>query len=135
MGQARDDLGKLVLRLSVGGMLLTHGITKALNGIDFVQGQLAESGLPAFIAYGAFVGEIVAPLALIAGLFSRPAGIVIAVNMALAVYLAKPDALVMISGGGAWGIEVEALFGLGGIAVALLGAGRFSVSKGAGRWD
>lgn len=135
MGQARDDFGKLVVRLATGGMLLTHGVTKALNGIDFVQGQLAESRLPAFLAYGVFVGEIVAPLALILGLFSRPAGLVIAVNMAMAVFLAKPDAIATISRGGAWGIEVEALFGLGGIAVALLGAGRYSVSKGTGRWD
>ena len=38
--------------------------------------MLAGMGLPGFLAYGAYVGEIVAPLLVLAGLFTRPAALV-----------------------------------------------------------
>ena len=43
-----DDAGKLVLRLSVGVLMLLHGIHKLLHGVDGIGGMLAGMGLPAF---------------------------------------------------------------------------------------
>jgi putative oxidoreductase len=36
---------------------------------------------------------------------------------------------------GGWAIELQALFLVVAVAIALLGAGRYSVGGGAGRWN
>lgn len=130
-----DDIGKLLLRLSIGGLLLFHGIAKLSNGIGWMAGMLGGIGLPAFIGYGVYVGEVIAPLLLLAGKFSRPAGLVVAFNMLVAVLLARRDSIAKLNRGGGWDIEVEMLFLLGGLAIWFLGSGRFALSRGEGRWD
>ncbi len=131
----RDDIGKLILRLAVGGLLLFHGVAKLGNGIGWMAGMLGGIGLPAFVGYGVYVGEVVAPLLLIAGKFTRPAGLVVAFNMLVAILLARRDAIAKLNQGGGWDIELEMLFLLGGLAIWFLGSGRFAASRGAGRWD
>lgn len=131
----RDDIGKLLLRLSTGGLLLFHGIAKLSNGIGWMGGMLGGIGLPAFIGYGVYVGEVIAPLLLLAGKFTRPAGLVVAFNMLVAILLARRDSIVKLNMGGGWDIEVEMLFLLGGLAIWFLGSGRYAVSRGEGRWD
>jgi putative oxidoreductase len=135
MDTTREDLGKLLLRLSVGTLMLLHGMTKARGGISFVENLVAEAGLPALAAYGVYVGELVAPILLIIGLFTRPAGIILAIDMLMAIALGRRDAIASLNQGGGWAIELEVLFGLGGLAIAFLGAGRYAVSRGRGRWD
>lgn len=130
-----EDWGKLVLRLAIGGLLLFHGIAKLKGGISWMAGPLGAFGLPAFIGYGVYIGEIVAPLLLIAGKWTRLAGLVIAFNMFAAVILARRDSIAKLNQGGGWDIELEMLFLLGGIVIFLLGSGRYALSKGVGRWD
>ena len=50
-----DDAGKLVLRLTLGVLMLFHGIAKLGNGgsLNWIAGQLSDVGLPGFIAYAA----------------------------------------------------------------------------------
>ncbi len=48
------DLGKLIIRLTLGGLMLFHGIAKLLNGVGFIEGELASHGLPTFLAYGVY---------------------------------------------------------------------------------
>jgi putative oxidoreductase len=131
-----EDTGKLILRLTVGVLMLLHGIAKMKGGVDWMSGMLAEAGLPGFIRYGVYVGEVIAPILVIVGVFSRPAGLVIAINMAVAVMLARRDAIFALAeqGGGA-AIELELLFGLGGLAIYCLGSGKYALSRGKGRWD
>lgn len=132
----QDDLGKLILRLGIAGLLFLHGIAKLKGGVGWMSGPLGAVGLPAWIAYGAFVGEILAPLLAIAGKWTRLAGLVIAGNMAFAIMVARrADILVINPRGGGWAIELEMLFLLGGIAMFFLGSGRYSVSRGAGTFD
>jgi len=130
-----DDGGKLVLRLAVGGLLLLHGIAKVRNGIGWMAGPLESLGLPLVIGYGVYVGEFVAPLFVLAGKFSRLAGVVIAFNMLAAIIVALRDKIFALNMGGGWAIELEMLFLLGGIAIFLLGSGRYALSRGIGRWD
>lgn len=130
-----DDVGKLLLRLTIGGLLLPHGIAKLSNGIGWMGGMLGGIGLPAFVGYGVYVGEIIAPVLLLAGKFSRPAGLIVAFNMLVAVLLARRDSIAKLNRGGGWDIEVEMLFLLGGLAIGFLGSGRFALSRGEGRWD
>ena len=130
-----EDWGKLLLRLTVGVLLILHGIAKLKGGVGWMAGPLGQFGLPAFIAYGAYVGEIVAPLLLIVGKWTRLAGLVIAFNMLTAIILVRRDSIAKLNQGGGWDIELEMLFLLGGIVIFLLGSGRYALAKGAGRWD
>ena len=59
--------GKLILRLTVGGLMLFHGIHKVLHpeSLNFISSNLETAGLPGMLAYGVYVGEIVAPLMII----------------------------------------------------------------------
>lgn len=77
----RPDAGKLALRLTFGGLMLFHGVAKIQHGVGWIAGALQEQGLPAFIAYGVFVGEILAPILIILGLFTRPAALVYAFTL------------------------------------------------------
>jgi putative oxidoreductase len=133
---ASDDWGKLVLRLTVAGLMLFHGIFKVQNGIDWMAGPLGAAGLPAFVGYGVYVAEIVAPILIILGKFSRLAGLIIAFDMLMAIFLVlRPRMFTISERGGGLAIELELFFLLGGLAIALLGSGRFAVSGGRGRWD
>jgi putative oxidoreductase len=60
-----EDTGKLILRLTTAGLILFHGIDKIIHGVAFMNGDLAAHHLPAFVAYGVYVGEVIAPLFLI----------------------------------------------------------------------
>jgi putative oxidoreductase len=125
-----DDLGKLFLRLGVGGLLLLHGIDKLQNGIGFVTETMMHNSLPAFFAYGVYVGEVLAPVLVIIGLLTRPAGLIIAFDMIGTIFLARRAEIARTAPGGAWSIEAEMLFLLGGCAIACLGAGQFGLGTG-----
>jgi putative oxidoreductase len=130
-----NDSGKLILRLAIGILLLLHGIAKLKNGIGWMSGPLGAVGLPAFVGYGAYIGEIVAPLLMIVGKWTRLAGLIVAVNMLGAIILVQRGKVAALNQGGGWAIELEMLFLLGGVALFFLGSGRYSLSRGIGRWD
>ena len=124
-----EDFGKLLLRFAIGVMLLVHGVTKLQTGIGFVEQMVAQAGLPHIVAYGVYVGEIVAPLLLIAGVFTRPAALIVAFDLAAAIFMARKADIMEVSQGGGWAIELEMLFLLGGLAIACLGAGRLALAR------
>lgn len=131
-----DDLGKLLLRLAIGGMMLLHGIAKIKGGVGGISGLLTAKGLPGFLAYGAYLGEVVAPILIIIGWFTRPAAVVLIFTMAMAIGLAHPgDILKLDDKSGAWAIELPMLYLLGGLALVFFGAGKYSVSRGKGPCD
>ncbi|MBN9126710.1 MAG: DoxX family protein [Nitrosospira sp.] len=123
-----DSLGKLVLRIAVGVMILMHGIYKIQHpeSLDFISNMLADIDLPPAVAYGVYVGEVVGPLMMILGIFSRMGGLIVVVNMIFAIVLAHQPQLYDLTSNGGWAIELQGLFLLGSLAVALLGSGRFA---------
>lgn len=123
------DLGRLILRLALGGLILLHGIAKLRGGIDPIAGMVAGAGLPPFVAYGVYVGEVIAPLMVIAGWYSAIGAAVIAVNMLFAVGLAHRADLLVLSGTGGWALELQGMYFFTAVAVALLGPGRYSVNR------
>jgi putative oxidoreductase len=134
--RALEDLGKLILRLAVAVLLVLHGIAKVRGGVGFIEELLANAGLPAFIAYGVYLAEILAPVLLILGVFTRPAALVIVFDMVMAMTLALRDQIGTIKEqGGGWAVELEMFFLLASLAIACLGSGRFALSRGLGRWD
>ena len=131
-----EDLGKLILRVTIGGLLLIHGISKVRNGIDWLPAALAAKNLPEILKWGVYVGELLAPVLVVLGLFTRPAAFLILVNMAMAVYIKKMDTVGGLGPkGGGWSLELEALYGLGALAIMFLGAGRISLRGGAAKVD
>ena len=123
------DLGKLLLRLTFGILLLFHGAAKIQHGVGWIANILASHGLPGFIAYGVWIGEIVAPVLLIIGLMTRPAAFVIAVNMVVATLLVKTGDFWSRTDVGAWALETEALYFFGAVVIMLLGAGKYTLIR------
>ena len=124
----QTDLAKLILRLTLGVLVLLHGVAKLRGGVDPIAGMLAAHGLPGFLAYGALVGEVLGPLMLIAGFYARIGAVLVAINMLFAFALAHVGQLGMLNEQGGWALELQAMFLFTAIALALLGPGRFSVT-------
>jgi putative oxidoreductase len=129
----QGDLGKLILRVTVGGLLLFHGMHKLLNGIEPIKAMVAAHGIPDAIAYGVYLGEIIGPVLVILGFFSRIGGALIAANMIVAVALAGMGQLMAFNAMGGYALELEAFYLFGGLCIVLLGAGRYSIGRG--RWN
>jgi putative oxidoreductase len=123
----REDIGKLALRIALGVLILFHGVAKLTGGIDFITEVVVNAGLPSFVAYGVYVGEVVAPLMVIAGWHTRAGAALIALNMLFAIGLVHVAELLEIGPSGGWALELQGMFLFGALAVELLGPGRFSV--------
>ena len=87
------------------------------------------------LGYLVYVGQVLAPLLIIVGLWTRPAALIIAANMIVAVVLAHPNDLLTLTKNGGWALELQGMYLFTAIAVALLGAGRLSAGGDTGRWN
>ena len=125
----RDDWGKFLLRVTIGGLLLFHGIHKLQGGADGIEAMLVGKGLPSAVVYGVYVGEVIAPLLMLAGVLVRLAGLFLAGNMVVAIALAHPGDIFALDSHGGWAIELQMLYLLGGIVLMLLGGGRIGFSR------
>ena len=130
-----QDLGKLVLRVALGVLILLHGIAKLIGGPGFILDVVTKAGLPSALAYGVYIGEVLAPLLLIVGAWTRLAAIIIVVNMLFALYLVHAADMFTLSKTGGWALELQGMYLFSAIAVALLGAGRYSMGGHDGRWN
>ncbi len=131
-----DDQGKLILRLTVAVLLAFHGISKLRHGVAWMAGPLQAHHLPAWLAYGVYVAEVVAPILLIAGIFTRAAALVVVFEMSMAMYLVLGLKVFDVDRQtGALHGELQLLYFFSALAIAFLGSGRFALSKGRGRWD
>ena len=124
-----DATGKLILRLAVGGLMLFHGISKLLNpgSVGFISSKLAAAGLPEALSYGVYIGEIVAPLMIIAGLLSRAGAAIVVVNMLFAIFLVHSGDLFALTEHGGWRLELQGFYLFGSVAIIFLGSGRYAL--------
>ena len=116
--------GVLLLRFTVGILMLFHGVAKLMSGVDGIGGMLAGAGLPSWFAYGALIGEVIAPLLVMAGLWVRWAALLIAINMIFAVFLAHMSDLFKLSESGGYSLELQAFFFFCSLAIAWLADGK-----------
>jgi putative oxidoreductase len=123
------DLGRLLLRIGLGGLILFHGIAKLMGGIDPIVQLVTSSGLPGFVAYGVYVGEVVAPLLVLIGWYSRSGALIIAINMLFALFLAHRAELFKLSDSGGYALELQAMYLIVAIALAFMGPGRYSIDE------
>jgi putative oxidoreductase len=124
-----NDLGKLILRLTLGVLILLHGIAKITGGTAGVQKMLEGAGLPSFLAAGVYVGEVLAPLLVIIGFYARVGAAVIVVNMLFAIMLAHRADLFVLTKTGGWALELQAFFLFTALALTFIGPGRFSINQ------
>ena len=129
-----EDFGKLLLRVTIAGLMLFHGVAKIFGGVDGIEGMLAAKNLPTFFAYGVYVGEIVVPLLMLAGVFTRISSFIFAFNMLVAILLAHAGDILTIGPHGGWAIELQMLYLLGSLVIALIGPGKYAVRQGKGWW-
>ncbi len=125
-----EDCAKLILRLVVGILVLMHGIFKLQHpeAMGWIGSLFSDLGLPAFLAYLIYIGEIVAPIMLIVGYKTRMAAQLIAVTLVVAIGLAHASQIFTINAmSGGWAIELQGLYLFAALAIVGLGAGKYSV--------
>ena len=123
------DVAKLLLRVLLGVMTLFHGIDKIIHGVSGVKYLVKNAGLPEFLAYGVYVGEIIVPIFIILGLYARVASLFLAFNMTMAIFLAYGDSLFSLGTKGAPLIELPLFYLTLSIAIFLLGSGKYGVNS------
>ena len=124
-----DDIGKLLLRLALGVFMLFHGYAKIVKGVSGIEASLLAAGLPAWVAYGVYIGEVVAPVLVILGFYARVGGVLILVNMIFAISLSHASQLFDLGRSGGWALELQGFFLLTGLVVALIGPGRIGINR------
>jgi putative oxidoreductase len=129
------DLAKFILRITCGGLLILHGSNSAIHGIQHVKDIVRNAGLPEFIAYGNLVGEVIAPIFMIIGYKARIAALVVAFNMLMSVLIAHRDIVFARNDFGGWMIELNVFYMMTAVAVFFAGSGKYSLSRGQGKWD
>lgn len=120
-----EDIGKLVLRLALSFMLF-HGVHKVLTGIQGIKYLVTKTGLPEALAYGVYWGEVLVPLLILVGFFTRISAFFLSCTMGFAIYLAHSENILALGKTGGPLIELPALYLLMGIALLFLGAGKYS---------
>ena len=115
------DLALLVFRISLAGMLLTHGLPKLLSFSERVERFRDPLGIGSTLSLsGAILGEVVAPILVILGLYTRIATIPMAFTMAVAGFIVHADDPFSTK-------EKSLLFLTGSILLFFTGPGSYSV--------
>ena len=128
-----DNIGKLLLRLGIGGLMIFHGIGKIQPGFDLQTGLkgimegLTARGFPPEMAYGVYGGEILAPVLIVLGVWTRLSALAMACTMGMAVYLVHSQDFLKLGAQGAWALEQPGFYFLGALALACLGPGTIAI--------
>jgi len=125
------DAGKLILRLCVGGLMMFHGVAKIMHpeSLGFISGMLAANGLPVVLKYAVYIGEVLAPLMVIAGYQARLGALLMAINMLFALFLAHTGDLFSLTEHGGSAVELQLFYLLCAVAVTFLGSGRYALRQ------
>jgi putative oxidoreductase len=81
-----QPLSLFVLRIVLGIIFLYHGYPKLTHTHGNLQGVFVEHGLPAYSVYVAGILETFGGGLLLLGLFTRPAALLLAVEMCVAIW-------------------------------------------------
>jgi putative oxidoreductase len=114
--------------VTLGALVLLHGVAKLKGGMAGIVGMVESHGLPGWLGYGVLFGEVLGPLMLIAGFYARVGAILVFVNMLFAFALVHMGQLGSLNEQGGWALELQGMFLVSALALALLGPGRYSVN-------
>lgn len=124
------NLGQFILRLTVGTLMLPHGIAKMMNGHDKIIAQLQDTSLPNFLWLGVPVAEIIAPICLILGIFTRIASTLIIFTMIMTFVLVHSMAGFAVNlEKGAFNAELSIFYLFTSLVIILIGPGKYSITN------
>lgn len=124
------DLGILLIRLALGAVFIYHGWQK-LQAMDMTIGFFGTLGFAPYLAYVVAYAEFIGGIALVLGIATRYAGLVLAIAMAVATFKVHWSNGFSLATGG---YEFAMALMLGSLAMVFLGAGRYSLARIFGRW-
>jgi putative oxidoreductase len=133
---AREDLAKLVLRVSVSVMIMVRGWA-VLHGEQAIRDTLTRWHMPTELAYSSIFFEEIAPLMVILGVCARFGASAMVFWMVMAFALAHIDTghiFELDANNVGWRVEGPFFFLACSLCVALLGAGRYGLNIG-GKWN
>lgn len=127
------DTGLLLLRIGFGLMFIYHGYPKIIGGAAgweklgaIAMPHLGITFLPVFWGFMAAIAEFLGGILLLFGFFFRPACMMLAVNMAIAVIMK------ISTGAGLAGAAPALEDGIVFLSLILIGPGRYSVDHNFG---
>ena len=128
----RIETATLLVRLSLGGVLLAHGLLKFLVfTLPGTAGFFASVGFPGWTAYVVAPLEVIAGIAMIAGFHSRVfAALTLPVQIGAGL-VHLPNGWLFSNANGGW--EFSAVLVVLTVVVYVLGDGEWSVRRLAGR--
>ena len=109
----------VVLRVTLALLMLLHGWAKIRYGIGSIEAKIESLGAPGFLAYAVYLGEVVAPLLLLVGLWVVAAAVVMAISMLFALFLAHTGHFLSVSNSGGWALELQAFYLVSALVVAM----------------
>lgn len=136
LGEIREDLAKLILRVTVAVLILLH-TWAVINGELAIRDTLMRWGMPVELAWAAVVFEGIAPIMVILGVYARLGAWMMVFWMVMAFVLAHIDTghiFQLAENGVGWRVEGPFFFLACSLCVALLGAGRYGLNIGA-KWN
>lgn len=131
------DIATLLLRITVGGILILHGIRKTNNKLEGTIKWFNSLGFPFNItkgrvpAYLAAINEILFGFLLLIGFLTQMVAIIVFSQMLVALFVAvvkEKSALISMAGKpGVYGYELDLHYLFGALALLFLGGGAFSI--------
>jgi putative oxidoreductase len=123
-----NDVVLLAARVVVGGIFVAHGWQKYDQGFAGTEQFLGGLGVPqpAIAAQVATYVELVGGALLMLGLFAPVAGVLLAAQMAGAIWYAHRTTEVFVDQGG-W--ELAAALGVSALVLGLVAPGRFTLDQ------
>jgi putative oxidoreductase len=114
-------LALLLLRCGIGLIFLVHGYAKLTHIPQWLQ-NFEKMAFPSYFAYIAGVLETFGGLLLVIGFFTRIAGLLLAIEMAIAIWRVHFHSVFVVHD-----YEFPLALGLGALALAAVGAGVISL--------
>ena len=118
-----QPLGLLLLRSAVGIIFVYHGYPKLLHQGAGMQGFFTQHGLPAYFVYVSGMLEVFGGGLLVLGLFARLAGLLLAIEMGVAIWKVHSSAGITA----VHNYEFPLALGTAAFAIATVGAGMLSL--------
>lgn len=121
-----EPLALLLLRVAMGVIFIHYGYPKLFMHPRSSVAWFAQHGFPGYFAYLSGVLELFGGLLLIAGLFTRVAGLLLAIEMGVALWrvhglLSDPLAV--------QNYQFPLMMGVAALALAAVGAGALSLDQ------
>ncbi|MEH7112824.1 DoxX family protein [Neobacillus niacini] len=124
----KNEIGALILRVTLGAIFFIHGVVKFQGGIENTAGWFESLGLPGATAYGVALLEIIGGILLIIGLATRIISALFALLMIGATLKVKL-AIGFLGNGQMAGYELDLAFLAIAIFLVINGSKLFSLSK------